>query len=282
MHCGLSIPPVRTWSEFCCAGCEVVHKNILSLGLEEFYRLQNQKSFTTTKPPSPGKTHYESLDSPDVIERICIDRKADSLQVLLHIEGIHCAGCVWLLERLPSVLTGVLESRINVATGQLTVRFRPSNVNLSEIARCLDSLGYEAHAMKSGAERGHDTSERDLLIRLGVAGFCAANSMMLAVSLYEGDISGMEPLYANFFRWVSLLLALPAVFFSAQPFYRGALQGLRFRVPQIDLPISIAIIAGFLLSGWNTFHRSTFTYYDSLTVLIFLLLAVSVSNGTYI
>lgn len=266
-------------SVFCCEGCHAVNANIVALGLEDFYRLRDGGTLPGAfTPPVLGKRRYEYLDTEAVQQQIIVARSDHEVEARLHIEGIHCAGCVWLVEKLPSILPSVLHARLHVATGRILIRYQAEKGKLSVIAGLLDSLGYSVSpavgSRESSAENG---AERALLVRLGVAGFCAANIMMLAVSLYEGERSGMATQYASFFRWLSLVLALPAICFSALPFFRGAWSGLRLRAPQIDLPISVAIVLGFLLSVWNTAIESPVVYYDSLAVLIFLLL-----GGRYI
>ncbi len=114
--------------------------------------------------------------------------------------------------------------------------------------------------------------DRALLIKLGVAAACAMNIMFLQGALYAGEYSGMAAPYAQFFRWLAFGLSLPVIFFSARPFFRAAAAGLRQRVPHIDLPISLALLAAFGYSAASTLKGSGPVYFDSLAALVALLL----------
>ena len=286
-HCGLPIPKLRFMSlgalpppledppptAFCCSGCEYVYRTISGLGLQEFYRYRigtGQNAAAAAQPRGSSYAHFdeESFQSSQVVR---LD--SNRARVTLLAEGIHCAGCVWLIEKIPHVLNGVLECRVNFALGQVQVLYDPERVTLSRIARLLDSLGYPLHACsKSEQDQAERREDRQSLLRIAVAGICAANTMMLAVSLYQGLYTGMEDRYASFFRWVSLTLSLPAVFYSALPFYRSALSSLLLGTLHIDLPISLGLLAAFLFSVINTMAGRPAVYFDSVTALVFLIL----------
>ncbi|MCB0311590.1 MAG: HAD-IC family P-type ATPase, partial [Bdellovibrionales bacterium] len=129
---------------------------------------------------------------------------------------------------------------------------------------------YRPHLFQLTAKS--DGTLRSLLIRLGIAGACAGNTMLIAVSLYQGYFTGIEQHFEVFLRWMSLVITLPSVFFAATPFYQAAWAGLRFGRLHIDLPISLGIVFGFTASCYNTAVGSAHVYFDSVCMLIFLLL----------
>ena len=148
----------------------------------------------------------------------------------------------------------------------------PARTQLSRIARGLESLGYPAHALGESQLVTGRARDRAILLRLGIAGAAAGNVMLMAFALYSGAFSGMEPVYQTFFRWTSLVIATPTVFWAGSVFLRGGWAALRTRTPHMDLPVSVGILAGYAGGAVNTFSGTGEIYFDSLCTLIFLLL----------
>jgi Cu2+-exporting ATPase len=180
---------------------------------------------------------------------------------------------VWVTEHLLQATPGVEEATVSYATGRASLRWDPEAVDLGILAGKIAALGYRPRLL---GEEGKP--DRDLLIRLGVAVFCAMNIMMLSVPLYLGWITDLEPRYEALFRWASLLLATPVALWCAEPFFSGAIQGLRNRVLHMDLPIAIAITVLYGHGLIATFVGAD-TYLDSLAMLVALLLAGRMLEG---
>lgn len=111
-----------------------------------------------------------------------------------------------------------------------------------------------------------------MLMRIGVAGFAAGNTMLMAFALYSGLFSGIEPEFARLFRWGSLVAILPAMLWSAAPFFRSALGAVRAHRAHMDIPVALGLGAGFLWSAFGTLRGDGDVYFDSLSSLVFLLL----------
>jgi Cu2+-exporting ATPase len=270
-HCGLPVTdsaPGASGARFCCSACSVAYEIIHGAGLGAYYERRTDVDAGPRQVRPSGKS-YAEYDDPAFATRH-VTAGAGGAELELFLSGIHCSACVWLVERLPRVLTGVRKASFDLGRSALEVEFDPSRVRPSEIARALDGLGYAPHP--SAAERGDGQKERDraLWVRLGVAGALAGNVMLMALALYSGADS--DPAYAALFRWGSFVLTIPSVFYCGGVFLRGGLASLRTRAPHMDLPISIGILAGFARSTWNTFSGRGEIYFDSLAVLIFLLL----------
>jgi len=73
-------------------------------------------------------------------------------------------------------------------------------------------------------------------------------------------------------RWASLILTLPAICYSALPFFQGAWSSLRARTLGMDVPVTLGILAAFFGSLVATFTGRGEVYFDSATMFIFLLL----------
>ena len=251
---------------FCCIGCESIYKTIHELGLEHFYDLQ----FEAGKPPAPiaEKETLAALDLPELLSKYFTKTDESLLQGTLILEGIHCVGCVWMLEKLSAITPGIKSSRVDMGQGLLRITFDPKVTKLSIIAAAVNQLGYSVTISKTASSANHSD-----LIRLGVAAICAANTMMLAVSLWQGLFTKMALQYSYLFLIASFTLTIPCITYAALPFYRNALFSLRHGRFHIDLPLSIALIGAFVASSINMTLGKNTVYFDSICLLTFLLLA---------
>lgn len=269
-HCGTPVP--AGGGEFCCNGCAFVHESLRGLGLTSYYEVL-RRTESTLRPAKVAPQRFEYCDDPRFLEAFTEPAANGTRRVIFFLDGIHCAACVWLLEKIPEIEKGIVAARLAFATGELEVTYNPTETKPSRIASLVNSLGYKPTPIRSGSgDKARSASNRIFLVRIGVAAVCAMNVMMMAVSLYQGHRSGIESSYRDLFSWVSLLLALPVLTFSAWPMYRTAFGGLRAGVLHIDLPIALAVLAGFFLSALNTILGRPNIYYDSITALVFLLL----------
>ena len=144
------------------------------------------------------------------------------------VDGVHCGGCVRRVERAVQGLGGVERGRLNLSTKRLNVVFDPRRVDAGDIAAAVISTGYGARPFDPAALQSQQArDERELMIAMGVAGFAAANVMLLSVSVWAGHSGGMEAATRDMFHWISALIALPAIAFSGRPFFRSAARALR-------------------------------------------------------
>ena len=285
-HCGAAVPPARRSEDedtiFCCSGCAAVYEAIHSSGLGDFYELQDPGA---ARPPEAGQSSripYDEFDSPAFQKRHASELESGAREIELQLEGVHCAGCVWLVERMPSRLDGVVDARLNLGRARLTVRWNPSDVDLSTIARWLERFGYSPHPAGEGAGTDVRRAEKTLLKRVGASWALAANVMLLAFALYAGLDEGAVAGLFDAFRWLSFGLATVAVLYGATPFFRRAWASVRplvsepgaFRATRlsIDIPISLGILGGYAHSAVATVRGTGEIWFDSVTVLIAALL----------
>ncbi len=196
-----------------------------------------------------------------------------SVATRLVIDNLRCASCVWVTEAVLQRTPGVLGATVSYATGRAALRWDPALTSLAALAGRIAALGYRPRPLGAAA-----TPDRDLTVRLGVAAFAAMNIMLLAISVYAGWWDGMEPRWTAVFRWATLVLATPVALWCAQPFFAGAIAGLRQGRIHMDLPIALAVALlyghGVLatLGGFDGFL-------DSLAMLVALLLAGRMLEG---
>ncbi len=275
-HCSLPVPAglVDPGAElqFCCNGCRVAYEVIHEHGLDRYYDIKDRIDAPEEPAHRSGKSFAE-FDDP-AFDRLYCRTGGDGLSTIeLYLEGVHCAACVWLVEKLTVVVDGVAEVRLDLGRSLAHVTWDPDTTELSAVARFLDSIGYTPHPFRGVEARDMARrEERSLLIRIAVAGAIAGNVMLIAIALYGGRFHGITGEYRQLFRWVSLGLALPSVLWCGSVFFRGAWGALKTRTLHMDLPIAIGILAGFLQGAFNTIRGSGEIYFDSVTVLIFFLL----------
>lgn len=275
-HCGLAVPPglidAAAERQFCCAGCRAVWSVIHECGLDRYYRLRERDAAQGAPAMTTGRA-YEEYDDP-AFETLHVRAAGSRLRsVELFVEGAHCGACVWLLEKLPSVLPFVAEARLQLGRSLLRVTWDAQAGRMSAIARMLDALGYPPHPARDAKVREFRRgADRRLLTRIAIAGAIAGNVMLLAFALYGGMFNGMEPQYAAFFRWISAALGVLSLAWPGSLFFRGAIAALRTRTAHLDLPIAIGLLAGGAAGAVNTALGRHEIYFDSLTVLVFALL----------
>jgi Cu2+-exporting ATPase len=266
-HCGTLVSrraAVRAMGKaFCCNGCRTVAEIIHEGGWERFYERRDGFS---PRPDGGTEAACAAFDGEAFQKAHVRDSEDGGKEVLLHVDGIRCAACTWLVERAVGSLDGVTESHLSYGTDRARVAWDPDRVSLSRIAEQITALGYRPLAVDAPVER-----DVELLVRLGVAAFCAANVMLMSVSIYAGWFQGMAERHAALFRWLILAVATPAALYSAEPFFSRAWAGLRHRVLQMDVPISLAVT---IMYGHGVIATllGADTYLDSMTMLIALLL----------
>jgi Cu2+-exporting ATPase len=275
-HCGLPVPKglleVDADHQFCCAGCRTVYQMIHACGLDPFYAIRDAEDWAPEPARSTGRRYVE-FDDPAFTERFAQTRDDGLCVIDLRLEQIHCAACVWLIEKLPAITPGIAEARLTFRQAILRVVWDPQATTLSRIARTLDGLGYPPHPARDTTKRSLAAKEdRRHLIRIAVAGAAAGNVMLMALALYSGHVDGIESQYESLFRWGSMLIGWIALLWPGGVFFRGAWAAIQTRTPHLDLPIALGLSAGAVSGTINTVMGRGEAYFDSLVILVFLLL----------
>lgn len=274
-HCGLPVPAFRALGKsaqdvlFCCDGCKAVYHIIQSNGLQDYYQIRANVGFSSFgKPASSVFSRYAYLDEASVREKLAYGQ--DSRCMDFYVEGAHCAACLWLIERIGKIVPGVKSVRMNLGELTAKVSLTPEG-RFSDVAEGFERIGYRPHPVSEAdqaVQLSRAENRRDLM-RIGVAGFCMMNIMILFISIYAG---AKEELLA-LFRWISGGLFLPVAFYAAWPFYRGAYSAVKNRHINIDLPVAGAVFMGSAASLRNLLIGAEHVYFDSLAAFVFLLLS---------
>lgn len=191
-------------------------------------------------------------------------------RLMLSLPTAHCAACMTTVEQGLTNVPGVRDARVNLTLKRVAVAADPQ-VTAEELIGALDKLGYEAHELDPGTLSATQTDRagRELLMRLGVAGFAMMNIMLLSIAVWSGAQGDTRLM----FEWISAGIALPTVIFSGQPFFRNAVKALRAGRLGMDVPISLAILLATGLSLYETAEGGGHTYFDAAVTLTFFLLA---------
>jgi len=255
--------------DFCCHGCQTVFQILNENDLCEYYDLESTPGFSQV---SKSKGLFDYLSSAEVKQQL-LDFASDKQErVTLFIPNIHCSSCIWLLEHLERLQDGVIKVEVNFNKRKASIAYDPSKVSLQEIAELLDAIGYPPMINLQQDESANEKSfDKTLLVKLGVAGFCFGNVMLLSFPEYLG-IDNVDDQYQQIFRWVSAIMALPVLFYSANDYFISAFKSLRQRFINIDVPIALGVITLAIRSYYEIISQTGAGYFDSLVSLIFFLL----------
>lgn len=274
VHCGLSCESAPViWNEqpFCCHGCKTVYQILGEKKMDRYYEIQPMAGIRieTGKPMKA----FAFLDTEEIRDKLLTFNDGNISGVRLFIPGIHCASCIWLLEHLNTLNPAITHSNVNFPKKQVYITFKNDQITLRQVAELLASVHYVPEITLDDLEKkSEQTTNRNLLIKIGIASFSFLNIMMYSFAEYVPGGHMLEQEFKDVFGWLSFILILPVVFYSASDYYISAWKGLKYGVVSIDLPITLGIIALFLQSSWEVFIGSGIGYMDSLAGLLFFLL----------
>ena len=247
----------------------MVCETIYGAGMEGFY--QRTIEGDTLQPPPEIDSELEVYDLDDV-QREFVSDLADIREIHLLVEGIHCAACVWLNEKRLANEAGVLAANVNLSARKLHLKWDNRVIKLSQVLYYLGQIGYAAVPFDPEAAEGQIKKQnRQLLFRLGFAGFAAMNLMWISIALYAGADEGK---FKELFYWLGFGLSTPTLLYSGYPFYRGAITGLKNRHLTMDLPIAIGATITYLYSCYVVISGSEIghVYFDTVVNFLFVIL----------
>lgn len=271
-HCGAPVPSGGTApAGFCCAGCAYVHRLIHEQGLDAYYRIKD----TVTAPADSAVFHprdftwlTEAQAAAEAGAGATPEATRRPPELALSIQGISCAGCVWLIERLFRQEPGARDILINAQLGQARLRWLPGQFDAAAFARRLQAFNYLL------GPAGEDTGEpesRALVRRIGLCTAFAMNVMLFTLPVYFGMKADFT--YARLFGTISMVFGTLSMLVGGGYFLTRAVQGLRVGAVHIDLPIAIGVTGAYLgsLYGWFT-GQEAFVYFDFVSAFVLLML----------
>ncbi|CAM2007522.1 heavy metal translocating P-type ATPase [Acanthopleuribacter pedis] len=260
-HCGERL--VSQQVDFCCPGCALVHDLIHQRGWHEYYRLRALADGKPNQNKNNDLPSFAYLGTEVYYDKHC-GRRDGLYQGTWYLEGLHCAACVWLVEKLVQNCRGVVNSELYFGSGKLVLFFE-AGADLEELARLIAAAGYQVGLQpRVGGEESRD------LLRLGISGALAGNIMLMSLPFYTGLEQGG---FALLFAWVAFTLTLPLLFYGAAPFFKRAWLAVRLLQLNLDIPIVIGLMSAFVLSTVSLLQGHVHgLYFDSMGMLVFFLL----------
>ena len=256
----------------CCIGCQAVAQNIVDQGMTDYYKYRTVRAGKVEQLVPEQLAFIKSYDNEDIQDEF-IATNDNISEVLLSVEGITCAACAWLIEKQLLNLNTVKRVDVNTSTNRAMILWDKTNTPLSEVITSLAKIGYKAYPFQSDVEaQQKQQTAKAYIRRLGVAGLMTMQVMMFAFAMYFGMFSGMDSNFEQYFRWISLVLASPVILYSALPFLTNAINGLKAKQLNMDLPVSLAIFGAFGASCYATFMQVGEVYFESVCMFTFLLL----------
>ncbi len=271
-HCGLPCTHNLIQDEvggrtmaFCCHGCQGAYRIITGAGLGQFYERRRW--------PEPGvpeavfHTHFPD----EYLERFVLSTPHGA-EIALLIDGIRCATCVWLIEKILSGLAGVIRARVNFGSHRLSILFDPGRTRPGLLLTALGRIGYLARPFtREAAQRQADRARQGLLIRFGTAAFLSMQLMGYSFALYAGFLQGIDPASRHLMQLLSALVTTPVVFYSGFPFLAGAWHAIKNHMPNMDLLISLGVLVAYGYSLW-AMSTGGEVYFDTAAMIVTLIL----------
>jgi len=263
LHCGTRFKPTDREGEFCCSGCRFVYHLLHKRGLEDFYKFDNGRA-----PVAPGIFEERSWEWLREAQKSAEPAGGECAELTLRIQGISCAGCVWLLEAVFDEQPGRISARVDASAGQIRLRWKSGECDLPAFAADVARFGYSL-GPDDGATR--EAPLRPLVLRMGLCAALALNAMLFSLPRYLGLDPGDR--LSALFDVIGLGLATASVVIGGPVFFRRAWGALRRGDLHIDLPISLGLILAYAGSvlAWRVGDHA-FAYFDFVSIFTFLML----------
>lgn len=274
IHCGADCGtnPV-IWNEmpFCCHGCKTVYQILNEKKLDKYYEIQPMSGVKIENVNLGNK--YAYLDNAEIADKLTEFSDGGISRVSFYIPSIHCASCIWLLENLRTLNKGILQSMVNFPQKKVSITFKPSEISIRKLVELLASIHYLPEiSLEQLDDKKNKKTDKKLITKIGIAGFSLLNVMVYNFPEYLPGKEHLSTEFIKFFGWMSILLSIPVVFYSASDYYQSAIKGLKHKVINIDVPITLGIFTLFIQSFYDVFMGQGIGYLDSLVGLVFFLL----------
>ncbi|EGE11859.1 heavy metal translocating P-type ATPase, partial [Moraxella catarrhalis 46P47B1] len=276
-HCGEVLPKEPFFTmifdkprPMCCLGCQLAAQSIVEAGLSQYYLDRREISPTASLPEA---INFDAYNHADIKEQFVYAENGGSTAEL-SVTNLKCSACTWLIETRLRSLDGVRACQVNLTQQRMRVNWDDGILSIGEILKTVHSVGYDAKPYRQDTHEAMlKRQNQQMLIRLGIAALGAMQAMMFSIGMYFGAYSGILVEHRDFLRYVSLFVSIPVFFYSGVPFFMSAYHALRTRQINMDVPVSIALILTFFASLYATIIGAGETYFDSVSMFIFFLLA---------
>lgn len=255
--------------QFCCEGCKMVYQLLNQNGLCDYYTLNNMPGVNQRVSVRTDK--FAFLEDAVICRQLISYSDEQQTNVTFYLPQIHCSSCLYLLENLHRLNEAVISSTVNFTQREVDIVFDNHKTSLRKVAELLTHIGYEPYISLNNLQQHKPRTSKRMIYRVGVAGFCFANIMLLSFPEYLG-LEAADMQLQGIFRVLNVILALPVFFYSAIPFYESGWKGLKHKFLNIDAPIALAIIVTFSRSVYEVISGVGAGYFDSMAGIVFFML----------
>ena len=192
------------------------------------------------------------------------------------IEGMHCANCSALIQKMVGRMDGVQSCEVNLAANNGTVVFDPARTDMPQVIQTIVDLGYgatvipkENRAAFDKQRRAREAAQRTHDLRL----FCVSlvlTALVMVVCMTPLGMSLTMPLANAAFgqghtheqmmlvmNVVCMILTIPVQFVAGLRFYKGAWGALKARSANMDTLVAVGTTIAFAYSLYVTFSPTT-------------------------
>jgi len=258
---------------FCCLGCMNVYAILWESGsIRAGQDIRRTELFQRSLKLGLISNRSSDDEKRSIEDSRMFTSDAPPEELLLHIGGMWCTSCAWLIEHALTALPGIVEAEVSFASDLVKVQYHPQALSRECIVERITGLGYNASERIAG-EDDADRESRDLLIRTGIAAFLWANIMSFSLVLYAGYFEQISGSVRRGLPFVLMILATPVVFYCAAPILRLAFRGLWNRAIRMELLLAIGILAAYGYSVVQTFRGEIHLYFDTASAIVTFVLA---------
>lgn len=276
IHCGNDCgkhPIIFDDKPFCCSGCSAVYKILNRNDLSQYYTIANMPGIKIEDNQKSDNEKYDFLDLEQFRQKIIKFSANGISKVSFFIPEIHCASCIWLLENLNTLNGGIIRSIVNFPKKEVNISFRENEISLRQLVELLTSINYvpeiSQHSIDENKKGSYDKS---LFIKIGIAAFGFMNTMIYHFPQYLPGNEYLESNFKTLFGWLSILISIPVLVYSASDYFINAIKSLKFKIISIDFPIALGLATLFIQSFHEVVSGAGIGYIDSLTGLVFFML----------
>lgn len=281
-HCGEDCGNHATITQekcFCCDGCKTVYEILNKSGMCHYYNIANNPGINQRIKVRSDK--FAFLDTDSIANQLITYKDQLQTHITFYLPQIHCSSCLWLLENLHNLNEQVISSKVNFDKKEVDIVFNHTLLSTRKLAELLTNIGYEPYISLNNLNNSKPKIEKSKIYKLGVAGFCFANIMLMSFPEYLG-IDAKEAGLISSFRWLNVLLALPVFFYAASEFYISAYKSLKHGFLNIDAPIVLSVVITFSRSMYEVIVGQGLGYFDSMSgIVFFMLLGRVLQDKTY-
>jgi Cu+-exporting ATPase len=282
-HCGDICADIITTEEksFCCNGCKQVYLLLSENNLCNYYQLDSNPGIKARGKFTGERFAY--LEDESIINKLVLFKSDEQINVCFSLPQMHCSSCIFLLEKLHQIESGIILSRVNFQQKNIFISFNPTVISLRKVVELLSFIGYEPSiTLQDSLKSANKKINKKQLIQIGVAGFCFSNIMMLSFPDYFSHGNIEQYALQKTFSWIILVLSLPVLFYSASSIFGSAFRGLRQKEINIDVPIALASLITFSRSYYEIISGTGAGYLDSgAGIIFFMLIGRWFQNKTY-